>query len=102
MQVLKRITGEDGLLFKRKYKVMNKTWINAWTWMRSLRGIMGVMAFVQGILTKDWLLGMGGAFLLFMAIFNVGCCGVYGCSVAPPASGLSEKKEIIYEEVDHP
>lgn len=68
--------------------------------MRFLRLAVGIYALVQAILTRDYLLGMAGGFLLFMAVMNVGCCGVGGCSVNTRTYSGTKPQEIEYEEVD--
>ena len=61
-----------------------KTILYRWNLMRGLRLVMSLIAIAQAIVTKDWIMGLAGGFLLFMAIANVGCCGVNGCTIRPP------------------
>jgi hypothetical protein len=49
--------------------------------MRALRVIMGIIAAGQAVIIHDWILGLAGALLLVMGVFNIGCCGVNGCGV---------------------
>jgi hypothetical protein len=44
------------------------------------------------------MLGLLGAFLLFTAIVNVGCCGGAGCTINSKAG--KDNKKVAYEEVD--
>ena len=55
-----------------------------WNIMRALRLVMGIVAIGQAIAAKEWILGLAGGFLLYMALANIGCCGVNGCAVPPP------------------
>ncbi len=61
-----------------------KTILYGWNIMRGLRLVMGVIAIVQAIAEKEWILGLAGGFLLFMALANVGCCGRNGCAIQSP------------------
>ncbi len=65
--------------------------------MRALRVIMGVIAFGQAFVIQDWILGIAGALLLVMGIFNIGCCGVNGCGVNYRAKSIKKQNE--FEEV---
>ncbi|MDP4147958.1 MAG: hypothetical protein Q8927_10235 [Bacteroidota bacterium] len=58
-----------------------KTIIYGWNLMRALRLIFGIVAIGQAIFTRDWVLGLAGAFLLFMALANIGCCGAGQCKL---------------------
>lgn len=51
--------------------------------MRGLRLVMGLLAIGQAFATKEWILGLAGGFLLFMALANIGCCGANGCTIQP-------------------
>ena len=71
-----------------------------WNFVRILRLVLGLVIVGQGIVTADWLFGLAGAFLSFMAIANIGCCGVNGCAV--DTRNVSKKEsEVVYEEVDN-
>lgn len=69
--------------------------------MRIVRLALGLIILIQGILMRDTIYGMMGAFLSFMAFANVGCCGTGGCGI-PMKQGdaRNTQKEIRYEEVD--
>jgi hypothetical protein len=58
-----------------------KTIIYGWNLMRALRLVFGLVAIGQAIMTRDWILGLAGGFLLFMALANIGCCGAGGCKL---------------------
>lgn len=80
---------------------MLKVILQGWHLMRIVRLVLGLIILVQGILMHDTIYGMMGAFLTFMAIVNVGCCGPAGCNI--PLQGNQDKKSntaIHYEEVD--
>jgi hypothetical protein len=73
------------------------TLLSNWTFMRALRVIMGVIAFGQAFVMQDWILGIAGALLLVMGIFNIGCCGINGCGVNYRAKTTIRENE--FEEV---
>lgn len=60
--------------------------------MRGLRLLMGLVAMGQAIATRDWIMGLAGGFLLFMALANVGCCGVNGCTIQPRSKSPGLRK----------
>lgn len=73
-------------------------WRN-WHAMRIIRAVFGIIALAQGILQRDSLLIIAGSFLLFSAIFNVGCCGPDGCTL-PRNKKLGNIRKIPYEEIN--
>jgi hypothetical protein len=70
-----------------------------WNVMRVIRLVLGLIILVQGIMARDAMYGFFGVFLTFLALVNVGCCGVGGCSVPSVSSRQNKNKEIDYEEV---
>jgi hypothetical protein len=78
---------------------MKERFLNDWNWMRFLRLFLGIIATVQGFLQKEYALSLAGLFLTYMAIANIGCCGVNGCTVDYNKTRQTEK-ENVYEEVD--
>ena len=75
-----------------------KSLLIGWNVMRVVRLLIGLAALVQGIIQKEGLLLAAGGWILFGAIFNVGCCGPNGCAV--PTSTKKTNKETDYEELD--
>jgi hypothetical protein len=70
-----------------------------WSFMRIIRLILGFIVIGQSIVMKDVLFGIAGAAFVFMALFNMGCCGTGTC--APVVKNRQNKKEeTSYEEVD--
>ena len=70
-----------------------------WNFVRLIRLALGLLITVQSLMTREWLAVFAGLFLTGTALFNLGCCGAYGCRpVIRPHSGPA--KEIFYEEVD--
>ncbi|OQP59048.1 hypothetical protein [Niastella populi] len=51
-----------------------------WNFMRILRLIIGIVVTVFAIRSHDLLLGLGGSFLVLLAVLNAGCCGAGACS----------------------
>ncbi len=64
--------------------------------MRVLRVVMVIVAAGQAVIIHDWILGLAGALLLVMGIFNVGCCGVNGCA---PTYRKTATEQQDFEEV---
>lgn len=83
---------------------MKTVLLSGWNFMRVLRLVMGITGLIFSILNKDSLLGIAGGFLLLMAILNIGCCGINGCSVQThnPRMKTSgkETEKTSYEEID--
>ena len=80
---------------------MKQSILSNWNFFRFLRLGIGIAILVQAVLARDVLFGIAGLLFAGMAIFNVGCCGIGGCSTAnTPAKKSSEtSKDIRYEEV---
>ena len=72
--------------------------INGWNVMRVIRLALGIAALVQGFLQKENLLVVAGMWILFSAVFNVGCCGSGGCTIQTHAK--KPANEVVYEELD--
>ena len=72
-----------------------------WHLMRIVRLALGVWMAGWGVQAHDWGMGLFGAFFLYQAIANTGCCGTAAC--APPRrrtfTNKEDVKEIEYEEV---
>jgi len=73
--------------------------IKGWNFVRLVRLALGLYIMIESIMTKEWILACAGLFLTGTAVFNVGCCGAYGCQPMIK-SNAGPVKEIIYEEVD--
>ncbi len=54
-------------------------WKN-WGLMRILRVLLGTAGIVSAITQADLVFGLLSGLILLTGIFNVGCCGAYGCS----------------------
>ncbi len=99
--------GQSGM-WNLPYDILNKTmqtFINGlktdWNFLRVARLLLGIAAFIQAILLREWPLAMAGLFIAGMAIANTGC-GIGGC--VPRSYKRSDEsnplKEITYEELD--
>lgn len=78
---------------------MKQLILQGWNLMRVLRLGVGVYGLVQGISSNDSLLIIAGGFLLVTGLFNIGCCGVNGCSVTPKRKDANPKEQPEFEEV---
>ncbi|MBK9282852.1 MAG: hypothetical protein IPM51_00870 [Sphingobacteriaceae bacterium] len=72
---------------------MKSDW-NAW---RIIRLMIGLLLVIQTLYAGDYLLSAFGAYYMFLALTNTGCCGTSTCS----SNSVSDEKEalVIYEEV---
>lgn len=69
-----------------------------WNFMRVFRLLIGLGILIQGIVIKDILFGIAGFIFSGLALFNLGCCVVGSCAVAPKKN-TENTKDIPYEEV---
>ena len=76
-----------------------KVYLSEWDIMRIFRLVMGVVALGQAIAMRELLLGAAGSFLIFMAMANIGCCGVNGCATRPLSRTPEKADDISFEEV---
>jgi hypothetical protein len=72
---------------------------NNWNFMRFVRLVLGIAIIVQAVIAKDWTMGILGTLFTSMPVFNIGCCGVGGCTTAAVKSNTESTKDITYEEV---
>ena len=76
-----------------------ETILTNWTLIRWIRLGLGLLISFQGIVNKDALSGMLGAFLLYQAIANAGCCGIGGCDIPSKNSSKNQIEDIEFEEI---
>ena len=67
--------------------------------MRWMRLGLGLYVSYHAFVTKDAFSGMLGAFLLYQAIANVGCCGVGGCEIPTKKAVNNQIEEVEFEEI---
>lgn len=72
--------------------------LSNWNLMRFVRLALGIAIIVLSVMAKDWVLGIMGAFLTSMPVFNIVCCRTQGCS-GPLNDNKENNKDISYEEV---
>jgi hypothetical protein len=73
--------------------------LSGWDAMRIFCMTIGIIAFGQAIYTGEFLIGLAGAFLIFMAIANIGCCGAGGCGFNTFKRPVEIEEDISYEVV---
>ena len=69
------------MLKKESIATIKQTLFTGWNFMRWLRLGLGIFFAVEALTTYDKLSGFAAAILLFMAIFNTGCCGSASCAI---------------------
>jgi hypothetical protein len=67
--------------------------------MRFVRLVLGIAIIVQAVIARDWMMGILGTLFTSMPVFNIGCCGVGGCTAPVDKSNTESTKDITYEEV---
>jgi hypothetical protein len=75
-----------------------KRFFIGWNLFRVARLLFGLAALVQGVVQREGLVLAAGSWILFGAVFNLGCCGSGGCTI--PTATQKTKEEVVYEEVD--
>ncbi len=81
-------------------ETLKMTLLTNWNFMRVIRLVLSLVILVQSIQMHDPLFGMFGAFFLFQALSNTGCCGSGGCATDLPANGNSKTIENVeFEEI---
>lgn len=70
-----------------------------WNWFRILRLVLACIIIGQAFVMKDVVFGIAGLLFAMMAIFNVSCCGVNGCSMPRANTKQNETVDIQYEEI---
>jgi hypothetical protein len=76
-----------------KYRLLNN-----WHFMRLLRLGISLFFLASAFDTKDWLIGMFGAFFLYQAVTDTGCCASNGCKTPSPKP-LTKSESITFEEI---
>ncbi len=69
-----------------------------WHAMRILRLGIGLLLVASAVQSKDWVMGMFGAFFLYQGIADVGCCGAAGCA---PRTGKNTESVQATDMVDY-
>lgn len=78
-----------------------QTIFTGWHFMRWARLVIGTYAIVQAYMLHDNMIGFIGAFFLFQAVTNTGCCGVQSCAVPNTKASSQKGEEIQFEEIKH-
>lgn len=73
---------------------------SGWNFMRWLRLIFALTFITAGIMQHDTMIGLFGAFFLYQAVFNVGCCGNSACGIPEATSDNAERTKFI--NIDKP
>jgi hypothetical protein len=60
---------------------MRKVLTTDWHWSRIFRTVTGVAALIFAVVSRDTVLGLGGAMLLVMGLSNTGCGGSGTCKI---------------------
>ena len=76
------------------FKWMNRILVD-WNISRIIRMVFGIGLCVMGITSKENVITLFGALLMFQGIFNLSCCGAGGCS-------LSNDKRQVYKDIIKP
>ncbi len=53
----------------------------SWTFMRVVKLVMGAYVAYEAIANQQYVLLLLAAFFLYQGVFNLGHCGINGCSV---------------------
>ena len=74
-------------------------WINrifcGWNMPRIIRLVLGIALCIFGTTSKENIITLFGALLIFQGILNLSCCGTGGCS-------LSTDKRQVYKDLIKP
>jgi len=71
-----------------------------WGFMRWLRLGFGLYLAFNGWQDNDMMAGAFGAFFLFQAVTNTGCCAASGCAVPQNKSAkTSTTQDVSFEEI---
>ena len=74
-------------------------WVNRlaskWNIPRIMRLVFGIMLCIYGFTSKENIVTLFGALLIFQGILNLSCCGSGGCS-------LSNDKRLVYKDIIKP
>ena len=80
---------------------MKRSILFNWNLVRFRRLGIGIAILVQAVTAKDILFAIAGLLFTGMAVFNVGCCGMGGCTIPNTITKKTTDvtKDITYEEV---
>jgi hypothetical protein len=70
-----------------------------WHLGRVLRLIFGLYAVYLGVFNKDFLSGIIGAFFLYQALSNTGCCANNACSATSNGDLEQNTDNVEFEEI---
>ncbi len=81
-------------------ETIKATLLTNWSFMRIIRLALSLVIVVQSIQMHDPLFGIFGAFFLFQALSNTGCCANGSCATDLPANGNPKTIENVeFEEI---
>ncbi|HNE51324.1 MAG TPA: hypothetical protein PKM51_08910 [Chitinophagales bacterium] len=73
--------------------------LNNWNAVRIIRLVLSIIIIVQSVQIHDALFGGLGAFFMYQALSNTGCCGVNGCAPSTMKTPANTAEEIEFTEV---
>ena len=80
-------------------KESTSKWVNRlasnWNIPRIMRLVFGIMLCIYGFTSKENIVTLFGALLIFQGTLNLSCCGAGGCS-------LSNDKRQVYKDIIKP
>lgn len=72
--------------------------LSTWTFARWARLLISIVVLMMAWDIRDTGAGVLGVFLLYQAVFNVGCWTSQGCGYTPPPDGLKDQ-QTTFEEI---
>lgn len=80
-------------------ETLKQTLFSNWNFLRWLRLAIGAYVLVRAVMMHDNMLGFFGAFFLFRAVTNTGCCGTQGCAVPATKKNSTKADKVEFEEI---
>ncbi len=78
---------------------IKQTLFTGWHVARWIRLAFGIFFMIQAIQMQDGFMGLAGAFFLFTAATNTGCCGAGGCATPIQKHKKEDIENITFEEI---
>ncbi len=77
---------------------LKERFLYGWSWVRAVRLLLGVFAFVEALHLQNPVLGALAGIIFIQGLLGIGCCGTT-CAPQPPARATKEAKDIEFEEI---
>lgn len=82
-------------------RTLSERLLTNWHLGRILRTGIGVMMMAMALQSRDWAIGLFGAFFVYQGVMDTGCCGTRTCNAPGTAKKAGIAPPVTVENVEY-